>query len=531
MSERPPEAVEELRRKYQHQLRILQAIGLSSPDFLYVFDRDQRFLYASPSLLKLWGKSLDEALGKNFAELGYPADLVALHQRQLDEALRGTIVSGANSYVSAEGVEGNYEYTFVPVAGESGRIETVVGTTRDVSERSRAERERKQALEKLRESEEQFRHFADAMPPLAWIANGDGYIFWYNRRWYEYTGTAPAQMEGWGWQVVHDPAELPRVLERWQGSIRSGQPFEMTFPLRGADGRFRHFLTRVNPVRGSGGEIVRWFGTNTDVEEQRQMLAQRDAALAEAEEAVRLREEFLSIASHELRTPLAALMMHVQGVERKANEARMRDRLGKASRAGKRLERLINELLDVTRITRGRLRIKPERVDLGEVLREVCSRFESRLAPGQLQLEAGQPLVAWWDPLRMDQLLTNLVDNAIKYGAGKPISVALRHEEAQAVVEVRDQGIGIAADQLQRIFERFARAAGAREYGGFGLGLWIAKQVVEASGGQIAVRSEPGQGSTFTVRLPVMTEPVVTDPADTLKEASDGVQPVHPDRR
>ena len=513
----------DLRRKYEHQVRVLQAIGLSSPDFLYVFDREQRFIYLSPSLLSLWGKTLDEALGKNFAELGYPPDLIALHKGQLDEALSGKVVTGANSYVNPGGVEGHYEYTFVPVAGPNGTIDSVVGTTRDVSERRRAERERNAAQEKLRESEEQFRNFADAMPQLAWIANGDGYIFWYNRRWYEYTGTVASQMEGWGWQVVHDPVELPGVLERWQASIRTGKPFEMTFPLRGADGCFRYFLTRVNPVRNAAGAIVRWFGTNTDVQDQKQMLAQRDAALAEAEAAVQLREDFLSIASHELRTPLAAMMLHVQGLERQATDARLRERLQRASKAGERLARLISELLDVTRITRGVLRIQPERVDLAALLREACSRFESRLAPGQLRLEGAESLVAFWDPLRLDQLLTNLLDNAIKYGAGRPVEVALRSEEAQAIVEVRDHGIGIAADQQERIFERFTRTEAAREYGGFGLGLWIAKQVVDASGGQISVRSEPGQGSTFKVTLPVRTQ--------VAREEHHGLQPADSHRR
>ena len=123
------------------------------------------------------------------------------------------------------------------------------------------------AEEALRQSEEQFRTLADTITNLAWWANADGYITWYNRRWYEYTGTTPQQMEGWGWQSVHDPQALPAVLERWKASIATGEPFDMTFPLRGADGQFRRFLTRIQPVKDSQGRVVRWFGTNTDVEE------------------------------------------------------------------------------------------------------------------------------------------------------------------------------------------------------------------------------------------------------------------------
>jgi PAS domain S-box-containing protein len=141
----------------------------------------------------------------------------------------------------------------------------------------------RRAREALSESEERFRTMADAIPQLAWVANADGYIHWYNRRWYEYTGTTLAEMEGWGWQSVHDPQALPAVLERWRASIASGEPFDMEFPLRAADGMFRPFLTRVMPQKDTAGRVVQWFGTNTDVTERKR-----------AEEARRKREESLS---------------------------------------------------------------------------------------------------------------------------------------------------------------------------------------------------------------------------------------------
>jgi PAS domain S-box-containing protein len=140
--------------------------------------------------------------------------------------------------------------------------------------------QRKQAEELLRQSQEQFRTLADSIPNLAWWANADGYITWYNRRWYEYTGTTPEQMEGWGWQSVHDPKMLPKVLERWKASIATGLPFDMEFPLRGADGVFRSFLTRVQPLKDAAGLVIRWFGTNTDI-----------SALKMAEDALRESEE------------------------------------------------------------------------------------------------------------------------------------------------------------------------------------------------------------------------------------------------
>ena len=139
------------------------------------------------------------------------------------------------------------------------------------------------------DSEEQFRSLANAIPNLAWMADASGYIFWYNQRWYEYTGTTPKQMEGWGWQSVHDPSTLPSVMERWLASIEEGKPFEMVFPLRGADGVFRSFLTRIVPIKNAEGKVVRWFGTNTDVDE----LRHTQEALRDSEARWRLSRERL----------------------------------------------------------------------------------------------------------------------------------------------------------------------------------------------------------------------------------------------
>jgi PAS domain S-box-containing protein len=153
--------------------------------------------------------------------------------------------------------------------------------------------DRRRTEEALRESETEFRTLANAIPQLCWMADGDGWIFWYNNRWYEYTGTTPEQMEGWGWQSVHDPGALPLVLERWKASIDAGEPLDMVFPLRGADGVFHPFLTRVTPVRDADGKVVRWFGTNTDISEQRrteealrESQARLEAALASMTDAV-----------------------------------------------------------------------------------------------------------------------------------------------------------------------------------------------------------------------------------------------------
>ena len=145
---------------------------------------------------------------------------------------------------------------------------TLVSLARAALRGRRRQYDARRRLEALRESERQFRSLANSMPTLCWIARADGHIFWYNQRWYEYTGANAADMEGWGWRSVHDPAVLPAVMERWTGAIAAGEPFEMIFPLRSASGEYRPFLTRVHPVRDAAGTVVRWFGTNTDIAEQ-----------------------------------------------------------------------------------------------------------------------------------------------------------------------------------------------------------------------------------------------------------------------
>jgi signal transduction histidine kinase len=230
--------------------------------------------------------------------------------------------------------------------------------------------------------------------------------------------------------------------------------------------------------------------------------------LEEATGAARAREEFLHVASHELRAPVATLKLAVhllrrnsRGAEPDAYEARLRV----LDRQVARLCGLSETLLDVSRITAGKLELAREDGDLAALVRDVAGRFQDEAAEGGSTLEVDAPpaLRCALDPTRIDQVISNLVSNAVKYGRGAPIRVRVRPEGGRAVVEVADGGIGIAPEHQERIFERFERAVSARNYAGLGLGLWIVRRVVEAHGGTIRVRSAPGEGSTFTVELPL----------------------------
>jgi PAS domain S-box-containing protein len=232
---------------------------------------------------------------------------------------------------------------------------------------------------------------------------------------------------------------------------------------------------------------------------------------SELARSVRDRDEFLSIAAHELRTPLTSLTLQLQGlvrhvrrgVQRGLTPETMAARIEPLQRGLSRLTKLVQNLLDISSLRSGRFVLEREEVDASRLVREVVGRLREELAwthcPIALQVRSG--IVGRWDCLRLEQVVTNLVTNAAKYGSGKPIEVTLDTEGGRARLTVRDHGIGIAPEDQARIFEPFERAVSTRHYGGFGLGLWIVRQIIESMGGSIRVESVPGEGSTFTVEL------------------------------
>jgi signal transduction histidine kinase len=238
---------------------------------------------------------------------------------------------------------------------------------------------------------------------------------------------------------------------------------------------------------------------------ERSALEER-ARLAQAREALRERDEFISVAAHELRTPLTALQLKLQNLERgmRGSDRKEATRLEVAVRQTERMAKLVDRLLDVSRIAQGRLEMAREHFDLAALVRQVADDFRDPAAQARapLQVDVPEATEGCWDRLRIEQVLVNVLSNAVKYGAGNPIRVKLSSNTDQVRIEIADGGIGISDEDLNRIFDRFERAASIRNYGGMGLGLYITKHIVEAHGGTVSVSSKLGEGSVFVVELP-----------------------------
>ncbi|MHB1844889.1 MAG: sensor histidine kinase [Deltaproteobacteria bacterium] len=366
-------------------------------------------------------------------------------------------------------------------------------------------RERELAIAQLRlETERRYRNLAESIPHVVWRAGPEGDLRYFNRLWTDLTGLSEDVSLGDGWRAALEREDATALDDVWEDARRSGQPFAVECRLRRADGSQRWYLCRALPEVEGGEGVIGWLGTFTDVDEQRR-------AHEAMRETLRLRDEFLSVASHELRTPLTTLQLQLQSLQRLAMasklsvDERVGRRLASAVRQTRRLGSLVDGLLDVSRITTGRLNLSLEELDLSLLVSEMVERYreEAERAGCELTLRVDGPVVGRWDRLRLEQSVTNLLSNSFRYAKGKPIEVQVGPGAEGARLSVRDHGIGIEPEDAARIFERFERAVPARHYGGLGLGLYIVRQIAEAHGGRVTVESKPSFGSTFTLELPL----------------------------
>jgi PAS domain S-box-containing protein len=268
------EASENFRPQDRDSLTRLYEVLLSTTDdFAYIFDPQGRFLYANTRLLKVWAKTLDQVVGKTCYELDYPTWHADMHMREIKEIVRTKLpIRNEVPFTGASGIFGIYDYIFQPVLDAAGNVEVIVGTTRDVTDRKKSEEKLETALKEKSISEQRYRFLADSLPQIAWTAQPDGNLDYYNQRWFDYAGTTFEEMQKVGWTHYVHPDDLPHAGQVWQKSLETGCDYEVEFRLiRASDQTYRWHLVRAFPMRDEKGTILQWIGTCTDIDDQRQL--------------------------------------------------------------------------------------------------------------------------------------------------------------------------------------------------------------------------------------------------------------------
>ncbi|MEP6726329.1 MAG: PAS domain S-box protein [Bacteroidota bacterium] len=373
----------------------------------------------------------------------------------------------------------------IPLLNEDGSIREWIGVHTNITEQKEAE-------EKIKESENQFRTFADSIQNLAWIANADGWIYWYNQRWYDYTGTTLEEMKGWGWDKVHHPDHIKNVIEFVKEAWKKDEAFELTFPLRRHDGEYRWFLTRAYPVKDANGNIERWIGTNTDITEQKMSEQKKD--------------EFISIASHEMKTPLTTAKGYLELLLLSLNEENQTALYAtKANQAIDRLNLLVTELLDASKIQNGQLNYTITTFDFNKMVDEAIENFQLSAKNHSIQKSGNCSQQITGDSGRLQQVMINLLSNAIKYSPNaNKVLVKIEEQDGKIQVSVQDFGIGMSIQHLDKIFDRYYRVQEhAIHFQGLGIGLYISNNIIQRHKGKMWVESEPEKGSTFYFTLPI----------------------------
>ena len=421
-----------------------------------------------------------------------------------------------------------------PLRDEAGTLVQWFGTNTDVTDQRRA-------AEALRASEQRLRQMADTMAHMIWVTRPDGHHEWYNRRWYEFTGVPDGSTDGEAWNGMFHPDDQARAWMRWRHSLDTGDYYEIEYRLRHHSGEYRWVLGRALPIRNDRGEIERWFGTCTDIHAMRQLIDEREhllqseqAARVESERASRTKDEFLATLSHEIRTPLNAILGWATLLRSGRSTAKAAEQGLEIIERNARLQaQMIEDLLDMSRIVSGKLRLDVQRIDLTDVIRSAVETVEPAAAAKEIRVQLVLDPLAGpvsGDSNRLQQVFWNLLSNAIKFTPrGGRVQVLLERINSHLEVSVIDTGEGIDPAFLPHIFDRFrqADATTTRRHGGLGLGLAIVKQLIELHGGTVRAKSPgKGQGTTFIASLPMTVIHPELEPLPSRRHPTAGPVPM-----
>jgi PAS domain S-box-containing protein len=495
---------------------------------IFMLDPDGYIQSWNAGAERIKGYSAQEIIGRHFSVFYTPEDLMRDHPREeLEIAARTGRFEEEGWRVRKNGMRFWANVVITALRDPSGQLVGFGKVTRDLTERKELE-------ECLRESEERARRMFEGVKDYAMIMlDPEGRIVSWNEGARRIKGYEPHEILGQYFAKFYpeEDVQMGKCEYELKEAAESGRFEDEGWRIRKDGTRFWASVV-ITAVRDDAGKLIGYSKVTRDMTDRKrsddllrmayaslekrveERTRQLQATNAQLQEAVRMRDEFLSIASHELRTPLTPLKLQIQNlthsIRRRQFSQLGEERLGRMAdvcdKAITRLAHLIDDLLDISRIEMGKLSLSYETFDLAELARELVERYRSEiLASGSpVGVQADGPVVGSFDRLRVEQVVLNLLTNALKYGARKPVEIRVGIDGDRARITVRDQGIGIARKDHSRIFDRFERVEGSGgNIGGLGLGLYITRQIVQAHGGEIGVESASAGGSTFTVTLPI----------------------------
>jgi PAS domain S-box-containing protein len=483
------------RRRAEDAALLLSAIVDSSGDAIISKDLDGVITSWNKSAKHLFGYTAEEAIGQTVAKLLIPEDRQEEEPDILARLRNGERVDHFETVRRRkDGSLIDISLTISPVKNTQGIIIGASKIARDITESKRYQ-------ERLKESEAKFRQLADAMPQMVWTAQPDGYLDYYNERWYEFTGFNRGARRDASWESILHPEDLQRTRETWYAAVRSGELYNIEYRfIDRREHRWRWFIGRALPVRNASDKIVKWFGTCTDIDGQKRVEEQLRRANQDL-------EQFAFSASHDLQEPLRSVKIYSELLTK-----RHADKLdGEALKfmrflcsGATRMEMLVRDLLTYTQVTT--FDEPSNAFDANEALTTALANLSGAIAESGAQITTGPlPSVAV-NGTHLQQLFQNLIGNAIKYRSPErqpAVHLGAEQQDGYWVFSIADNGIGIDPEYKENIFGLFKRLHSSDEYSGTGIGLAICQRIVDRYHGRIWVESEPGRGSTFLFILPV----------------------------